>query len=232
MELDAFSLSAILAVLALSVLHAVIGPDHYLPFILLGRARRWSLRRTLWITAACGIGHVVSSLALGALGLFLGAGVDAIAGVETQRGRVAAWGLIAFGLAYALWGLRAGSREQLHSHSGHVHLHRGGDHAHGHGELSDQRGTTFWALFIVFVLGPCEPLVPLFVLPASQGRWSLAGGMAAVFAVSTIAAMLALVAFGLRWSLAARLGWMERWTHAVAGSLVAVCGAAILIAHV
>ena len=230
MELDAFSLSAILSVLAISVLHAVIGPDHYLPFILLGRARKWSLRRTLWVTAACGIGHVVSSLLLGALGLFLGAGVNAIAGIETQRGRVAAWGMIAFGLAYALWGVRAGLRGKLHSHAGHLHLHRGGDHSHDHGELSDQRNTTFWALFIVFVLGPCEPLIPLFVLPASQGRWALAGGMAAVFGVSTLAAMLALVALGLRWSVAARLGWMERWSHALAGTLVAVCGEAILMA--
>jgi hypothetical protein len=47
MELDAFSLSAIGSVLAISGLHAAIGPDHYLPFILLGRARKWSLRRTL-----------------------------------------------------------------------------------------------------------------------------------------------------------------------------------------
>ena len=30
--------------------------------------------------------------------------------------------------------------------------------------------TTFWALFIVFVLGPCEPLIPLFMVPACHER--------------------------------------------------------------
>ena len=33
-------------------------------------------------------------------------------------------------------------------------------HRHDHGWKQQQ--TTFWSLFLVFVLGPCEPLIPLF----------------------------------------------------------------------
>ena len=31
----------------LGLVHTVIGPDHYLPFIVIGRAREWTLRKTL-----------------------------------------------------------------------------------------------------------------------------------------------------------------------------------------
>ena len=39
----------ILALTAATIgfVHTVTGPDHYLPFIVIGRARRWSLGRTL-----------------------------------------------------------------------------------------------------------------------------------------------------------------------------------------
>ena len=39
----------ILALTAATIgfVHTITGPDHYLPFIVIGRARRWSLARTL-----------------------------------------------------------------------------------------------------------------------------------------------------------------------------------------
>jgi hypothetical protein len=236
MEVDTLSLAAVGSVLLLAVLHTAIGPDHYLPFVMLGRARRWSLRKTLVVTAACGVGHVASSLALGAFGLGAGAAVGAIEGVETQRGPIAAWALVALGVVYGLWGLRQGLRHkrgiELHSHDGHVHLHSHGDHAHGHGGEPARRETTFWALFIVFVLGPCEPLIPLFVLPASQGRWGLAAVMAVAFCVATLVTMLLIVAAGLRGAQRVRLGGMERWSHALAGAVLAASGAAVLLAPI
>ena len=33
----------------LGLVHTVIGPDHYLPFIVIGRARNWKLRKTLGV---------------------------------------------------------------------------------------------------------------------------------------------------------------------------------------
>jgi nickel/cobalt exporter len=61
---------AVLAATAagLGFIHTAIGVDHYLPFVALGRARRWSLSRTLLVTALCGAGHVAGSLLLGAAG--------------------------------------------------------------------------------------------------------------------------------------------------------------------
>ena len=57
---------------ALASFHTLIGVDHSIPFIVLGRARAWSLRRTLGVTGACGLAHVASSVLIGSLGVLLG----------------------------------------------------------------------------------------------------------------------------------------------------------------
>ena len=231
MEITGFSLSVLAATGGVAFLHTLLGPDHYLPFIVLARARSWSMTRTLAVTAICGLGHVASSILLGGLGVGLGVAVARIEGVEGGRGDLAAWALVAFGLAYALWGLRHALRRrqgiETHEHNGQVHLHTHGDtsHQHAHGMGSK---LTFWALFLVFVLGPCEPLIPLFVLPASRGDWTLAAATAVVFTIVTLVTMVSLTAAALTGAKQLRLGPLERWSHALAGSVVAASGLAIL----
>src|SRR3954467_7769160 len=95
---------------AVAVIHTLVGPDHYLPFIVLSRARKWSLPKTAWITLACGIGHVGSSIVIGLIGYALGASLKHLNIIEEFRGQVAAWILIVFGLVYAAWGLRRARR--------------------------------------------------------------------------------------------------------------------------
>jgi hypothetical protein len=231
MEMTGFSLSVLAAAGGIAFLHTVLGPDHYLPFIALARARSWSMTRTLIVTAVCGLGHVASSILLGGLGVILGVAVARIEGVEGGRGDLAAWALVAFGLAYALWGIRHALRRskgiETHTHHGHVHLHTHGneEHDHDHGMGSN---LTFWALFLIFVLGPCEPLIPLFVLPASRGDWGLAAATAVVFTIVTLVTMVGLTALALAGAKQIRLGPLERWSHTLAGSVIAASGLAIL----
>jgi nickel/cobalt exporter len=231
LELSGFSLSVLAAAGGVAFLHTLLGPDHYLPFIVLARARSWSKTRTLVVTAICGLGHVASSLLLGGLGVVFGVAVAKIDGVEGARGDLAAWALVAFGLAYAVWGLRHALRKnrgiKTHEHHGHVHLHTHGDTAHQH-EHGMGSNLTFWALFLIFVLGPCEPLIPLFVLPASRGDWALAVATAIVFTIVTLITMVSLTAAALAGASRLRLGPLERWSHALAGFVVAVSGLAIL----
>jgi threonine/homoserine/homoserine lactone efflux protein len=87
---------------------------------------------------------------------------------------------------------------------------------------------TFWALFLIFVLGPCEPLIPLFVLPASRGDWALAVATALVFTVVTLATMVGVTAAALAGAKRIRFGRLERWSHTLAGSVIAASGLAIL----
>ena len=142
--------------------HTILGPDHYLPFIALSKARGWSAGRTLAVTAACGIGHVLSSIVLGLVGIGVGVALFRLEAIEAFRGEVAAWFLLAFGFTYFVWGLHRALRrkphEHEHSHAGgevhsHTHTHVDG-HAHPH--TTGARSLTPWVLFLIFVFGPCE----------------------------------------------------------------------------
>lgn len=229
--MDTLSLNLLTAAAALALTHTVLGPDHTLPFVMLAQARGWSRGRILAVTFLCGVGHVASSVVLGAVGLALGWGAARISGVEELRGGLAAWALVTFGAAYGLWGIRHAirSRRSLlpHAHHGHVHLHDHGVQGHEHAS-PDRSRTTFWALFVVFVLGPCEPLIPLFVLPASRGRWDLAVATALVFSLVTVATMVVLVAVAHAGVRRIPLAPLERWSHAVAGGVIAASGLAVI----
>ncbi|HXV75185.1 MAG TPA: hypothetical protein VD788_02625 [Candidatus Polarisedimenticolaceae bacterium] len=230
---DGAGFSLVLAAAAVAAIHTVLGPDHYLPFIMLGRSRGWGRVKTAWITTACGSAHVVASWSLAGGGLLLGFAVGRIERMEQARGDLAAWLLIGFGLAYALWGMRRGLRRasglEPHTHDGRLHLHLHGDRPHRHFRFPAQRGDAgFWSLFVIFVLGPCEPLIPLFVLPASRGRWDWACVTALVFAVVTVATMVGLTTLGLHGFERLRWRWLERWSQALAGGVIAASGLAIV----
>lgn len=218
------------AAVSIAFVHTLIGIDHTVPFVALGRARGWSLRRQLAITAACGLAHVLSSVVLGVLGIGLGAALAHLEWIEASRGAVAAWLLIGFGLAYAGWSVvrrwvRRAPVEQVHVHAeGVLHAHPGGHrHAHRPGAPS----LTFWSLFLIFVLGPCEPLIPLLMAPAlDHGPWAVVL-VASVFGAVTISTMLAVVVLltlGLRLTALQRL---EAHAHTLAGLAVAASGFAI-----
>lgn len=235
---------ALLALTAagLGFLHAVLGPDHYLPFVLMGRAGRWSRAKTLGVTLACGAGHVLSSVVLGAVGIGLGLAVSGLEVLESFRGQIAVWGLIAFGLVYFVWGLRRAQRHRAHTHvhahadgTVHAHSHVHEDHhlhVHNNPQHDSARSVTRmtpWVLFTLFVFGPCEPLIPLVMVPAAQQSVGGVVLVTAVFGVTTLATMalaVALCQLGLERLL---LGRLERFTHALAGAALALCGVTIQV---
>jgi sulfite exporter TauE/SafE len=223
----------ILTAATIAFAHTVLGPDHYLVFTAMGKARGWSLSRTLRITFYCGVGHVVGSMVLGGVGLFIGAELAALVQIEGVRGSLAGWGLIAFGLMYFAWGLRKAGRSHVHSHVHqhgdvlHTHKHdHAEDHAHVH-DAGSQGSITPWALFIIFILGPCEALIPLFMYPAAQHNVSLVVAVATVFGVVTLLTMLACVLFTTLGLSRLKLPSFERYSHAIAGASILVCGSAI-----
>jgi nickel/cobalt transporter (NicO) family protein len=219
------------------VIHTLAGPDHYLPFVVMARARHWSAARTTVITALCGLGHVLSSVLLGAIGIALGLAVSRMEAVEGVRGDLAGWLMVVFGIVYAGWGLRRRGRGHVHLHShphggGAVHSHthdHEGSHVHVHDAGGERGALTPWILFTVFVFGPCEVLIPLLLVPAAVHSASTVALVAGVFGTATIGTMLAVVLL-LRGSLrAVRLGWLERNVHPLAGTTIALCGLLIVV---
>ena len=226
----------ILTITAASIgfFHTLLGPDHYLPFIVMARARQWSVTKTGWITFLCGIGHIGSSVVLGLIGAAFGIAVIKLEFIESFRGNLAAWALIAFGLVYFVWGLRRAGRDHrhdhFHRHDGgitHTHTHaHGGEHVHVH-ERRNSTTMTPWILFTIFVLGPCEPLIPVLMYPAAKE--SILGLLlvTAVFGGTTIATMLGIVLVSTRGLTGVSLRRFERYTHALAGGTIFLCGVAI-----
>lgn len=239
MEIDLGLL--LLTAVSIGFVHTVIGPDHYLPFVAMAAARNWTRRKTLLVTAVCGAGHVLGSIVIGFVGIALGASLHRLQWLEGLRGDLAAWALIAFGLVYMAWGLKQAWRSQQHAHE-HVHAdgtrhrHRHGhhvrdEHVHPHLKLDTDgaRSITPWALFVLFILGPCEALIPLLMYPASQHSWWGMGLVVAVFAVTTIATMTTIVLLALRGLDHFPLASAERYSHALAGAALSLCGAGIVL---
>lgn len=212
---------------AVAFIHTVIGPDHYVPFIVMAKARRWSFGRTAAITFACGLGHVASSVILGMAGYAVGASLQHLEWIESFRGEIAAWALIIFGALYALWGLWRLRRTPAgtHTHDHFIRIHAR-DHVHDP-KTGAEVSLTPWILFAIFVFGPCEPLIPLFIYPAATSGWAGAWLVAGAFSAVTVASMLVIVLgaqFGLQWFPSQRL---SRYSHVLAGATIALSGGLI-----
>jgi nickel/cobalt exporter len=230
----------VLTAISIGFVHTLIGPDHYLPFVAMSAARNWTRRKTLLVTAACGVGHVLGSIVLGLVGIAIGAALHRLEWIEGVRGDLAAWALTAFGLVYMAWGLRRAWRDREHSHEHmhsdgtrhrHTHAHHTRDehlHVHVLVDTDSVRSLTPWALFIVFILGPCEALIPLLMYPASQHSWWGVSLVVVAFAVTTILTMLAIVYLAVRGLERVPLKAAERYTHALAGAALSVCGLGIV----
>ena len=207
---------------SLAIVHTLLGIDHSFPFVALGRARGWTLARTLLVTALCGAGHVASSVVIGAVGVGLGIATDALLWLESARGELAAALLIGFGLAYAAWAVWRGFRGP-----DGARLRGGPAGARFEGPGGADRVTP-WALFIVFVLGPCEPLIPLMVVPGMAGDWLAVAAVVGVFGLLTVGAMLLAVAAAWRGVALLGAGRIGRHADVAAGLVVAASGAAVL----
>lgn len=230
-EINALILTAV----SIGFFHTLFGPDHYLPFVMISWARKWSGFKTAVITFLCGLGHILSSVALGLVGVGLGMFVKKLEFIESFRGDIAAWLLIAFGLIYFVWGLRQAYKNKPHTH-GHIHLDHDThthehshhiEHAHIHSE-ENKINITPWVLFAIFVFGPCEPLIPIIMYPAAKhnlfGMWLVT----ACFGLTCISTMLVLVLAARSGISFVKLNPMQRFSHSIAGATIALCGLAIV----
>jgi len=189
------------------------GPDHYLPFVAMSKSRNWSVLKTVNIVILCGLGHVLSSVILGLIGIAAGIAISGIEDIEGTRGNIAAWLLLSFGIVYMTWGLYRLWKKKTHSH------------AHENGE---KKKMTFWILFTIFIFGPCEPLIPILMYPAAQHNYGAVAFISLLFALTTIATMLVVVLLMIRGISLINFQILEKYQHVLAGATIALCGAGIV----
>ena len=190
------------AALSLGLIHTLIGVDHYLPFIALGKSRQWSIRTTLGVVAIAGTLHVLSSILLGIIGLSLKTSVETLVGIESVRGSLSTWFLIASGLVVLVMAYR------------------------NHLKHSQSVLPTKGLLVAFLVLGPCEPLIPLLMAPAAHDLGVMLS-VATLFGLTTVVTMMMATWIGLV-GLNRLPESVNRWMPMLSGLTMTLCGVLML----
>jgi sulfite exporter TauE/SafE len=214
----------------IGVIHTLLGPDHYLPFIVLSKARNWTRTRTLWITFIAGVGHVAGSVVLGIIGVALGISLSRMEAFEARRGSLVGWMLIAFGVLYTAYGIYKYVKRGAHVHLPTFLRPRSIRHEDLHLDASsieedDAGRLTPWILFLIFVFGPCEVLIPMLIYPAANHNGLGVFLVAMVFGTATISTMLLVVSLGYRGLSLVRFKGREHQLHLFAGLVILAAGA-------
>jgi sulfite exporter TauE/SafE len=224
----------LITTISVGFLHTLMGPDHYVPFIVMSQSGKWSYKKTFFITILCGLGHVISSVALTALVIGFGLTMVNMEFIESIRSNIAGWLLISFGLIYMIWGIKRNFKYKEHEHThwhpddkvhNHKHTHIG-KHSHIHPD-PDKYSITPWVLFLIFIFGPCEPLIPLLLYPALENNWIGAILVVSVFTLITLATMLGIIILSFYGINRLSINKLERHTPAIAGFAIFLCGFAI-----
>ena len=200
----------ILISVGIAVVHAMI-PTHWLPFVLVSRAQKWSLRKMLSIVALAGLGHVGSTTAVGFLIAWIGWRVSEV--VEGIVGPIAAGILILLGMLYiALY-----FKELGHGHH------------HGHpAELSDKGAIL--SLIAILTFSPCEAMLPIYFAASPLG-WYMIILLSVFVALGTVGGMMILTYLAYRGIESIRFANLEHYEKLILGLLMTLLGIIVIFAH-
>ena len=186
-------LSVLGAGLATAFLHAAL-PTHWLPFVLVGRAQRWSLAQVMSAVVTAGLAHIFTTAVVGSLIVVAGLALDRW--IEGLLPWLSAGLLFAFGAFYLVRSMV--KRPVL-----------AGGPPMEFAEPSVSHRAAFIGLVATLAVSPGEVLLPFYLSQATQGIAVLAA-LTVVFAIGTVAGMAAFT-----WL--ARAGYsvlrLERWAR-------------------
>jgi len=219
-------LALVLTTVITALVHTLI-PDHWLPFVLVSRAERWTIRRTVTTTAVSASLHVLLSIALALAVVGAERGAErAVVGVAESLESLTGWLLLIFGVVYMGWFLLRGG----HIHSFGMHPHHRPDDPEPEarrGRFKDLSGHT-----LTFIVGfnPCILVIPC-VYGAAQLNGLTVVAVALAFAASTIVSMVVVTLVGLKGTSRLTSPFLTRYGEAFSGALIALVGLALLLAE-
>jgi len=223
---------------ATALFHTLI-PDHWLPFVLVGKARGWSVGTTALVSGLSALIHVALSVVLGLATLGIGLAAVEVVGETLERaGGVL---LVLFGVTYAVWSWRKGG----HFHPGgrllHGHDHgescrgeegdRNPEHLHYHADGDLIRGNLGWSgvgLALIIGVNPCVLMLPIMLASANKGAaafWSVVGA----YVGPTVFLMVGLSVIGVAGGRKIPVPGAARYMELASGLLIALLGAAFLL---
>jgi hypothetical protein len=187
------------AVIAVGVLHTLV-PDHWVPITVIARQRGWTRMQTARAAFGAGLGHTLSTLAIGIVVWI--AGAVAARHFATIVSLLSSLALIAFGGWIAI----ASSREL-----------REAEHKHEAG-----------ALVLILGSSPMVEGIPAFFAASKFGP-GLIALMSVCFAVSTIATYVALCTVSAAALQRLHLGPLECYGEILSGVFIVLVGIVFLL---
>lgn len=202
------TISLIGATFFIALTHAIM-PNHWMPFALIGKGQKWSLTKTIFVTAIAGLGHSITTTLLGFIIAILGFHITKYA--ETFAEPLAGSILIVLGITFVIIGRL-----------------RHGKHNHNHAKFSDK--TIAISLFIMLSLSPCVAALPIF-LAASTFSWSKLLLLSAILSVTTISGMLVLTILAYSGVKKINLCSIEEYEKEIIGGILTIIGIISLMVH-
>lgn len=190
-----------------SLVHGLL-PNHWLPFVLVGRVQGWTTRTMLSVLVAAGAAHTAVAGAV-ALALLL-------AGVAVQDViRPAAHVLpgVILGAAGAFFLVLDRLSRRHHHHDMHE-AHRSG--------MSD--ATAVVTLILSLALSPCEAMIPVFLSAVPRGDPVLLLGMVVLSGAATVATMAVLALAAWRGARRLDFGRFAHLERSIIGILLVAMG--------
>ncbi|KAJ3684593.1 hypothetical protein LUZ61_013757 [Rhynchospora tenuis] len=203
--ISAEELSTIGGIATVSLLHSFI-PTHWLPFSIVGRAQKWTLSRTLLVTAFGGVLHVLSTSLLGIAALTM---ATTIAGEETVH-KLASLLLIVLGGSYIL-----------------LYLRGKGSCNHAHNQPMEKMAVA--GLVLLPALSPCATTLPVFLAVGNSSSMMVCAIIVLLF--STISVMTSLVALSYYGASQIKFHWVERYDKLLVGSVLCLVGILTYVFH-
>lgn len=231
----------LLAGASVAIFHAIL-PDHWMPIALVARAQRWSTARTTRVALWTGLGHVLGSIALGAIVIALGYGLKGILRVE---GPIVGIVLVLTGIGLFLWSLRhpghshphgSGDHPHEHTHDGgtqghdhhhqHPHDHHAVEHAHSHSHHPDNpRSRGAWLIPAGIAASPDPTILPVF-LAAIAVNVRTAIEVLVVYSLVTIVAIVGLSLAAVWGGYQVKWAWLENHANHVTAAVLVALGIA------
>lgn len=189
-----------------SALHAAL-PTHWLPFVLVGRAQDWGMRRLSIVVVVAALAHVATTAVLGAAVTLAGVALDRwIHGILPHLSSAL---LFLFGAFYLV----------RYWHKTTVPDCKGC--GHDDPKVSDR--TAILGLVALMAASPGEVLLPVYLTSAMQGP-ALFIALTIGFALGTIAGMLVLTSLAMAGYSILRLEHWARYEGVVLGAALIVLG--------
>lgn len=196
----------VITVGVVGILHTIV-PDHWAPIAVIARQRGWTRRETARVAAGAGLGHALSTIAIGILAFFAGA-------IAAQRlghaiNLAAGVALIAFGL----WSTIAAIRE----------LTVTVDPIPSQSALPART-----ALMLILGSSPSIETVPTFLAAAPFGIGAFIA-LSLVFSITTIGTYVVTCVLSVAGLEQFRYAPVERYGEVISGLLVSFIGVVFLI---